>query len=464
MTLAAAAPRALDALDALFNPPPPQARPYEAQARPAQLPPDGDWITWLIMAGRGWGKTWVGANWLLKRATREVGDWAVIAPTFTDVRKVCVEGPSGIRAQALPGEITSYNRGTWKITLSNGSVIHMLSADQPDRIRGYNLRGAWCDELGAWRREDAWYDGLMPALRIGEHPQAVVTTTPRSTRLMRELAARKDDTVVFTRGSTWDNAANLSANALAEYKRWEGTTRGRQELHGELLDDMPGAAWRRHWIDDHRRSLDQVPDLARVVVAVDPSGTSHADSDEAGIITVGLDHDGDLWVIADDSGVLTPDAWARVAVHAYDKHGADKVVAERNFGADMVEATLRHVRAHLPVETVNASRGKAIRAEPIAALYEQGRVHHVGAFPELEDQLCTWSPMEKWSPDRLDALVWACTALTGPDHAADWVRHLERVYGTRAAEPEPVPVALTDEDRRAAARQAAFTHAERGTL
>ena len=401
-------------------------RPYAQLARPEQREPAGDWLVWLIMAGRGWGKTWVGANWLLDQAAEQPGDYAVVSPTFTDVRKVCVEGPSGILKQALPGEIKDYNRGTWKITLANGSVIHMISADEPDRVRGYNLSGAWCDELGAWRQENTWHDGLLPALRIGDRPRVVVTTTPRSTKLMRELAGRRDQSVVFTRGSTWDNADNLSPAALAEFKRWEGTTRGRQELHGELLDDMPGALWRRHWIDDNRRAVEQVPDLRRVVVGLDPSGTSHKDSDEAGVVTVGIDAQGELWVIGDNSGVYSPDGWARMAGNAYDRHQADRVIAERQYGGDMVETTLRHVRPDVPVETVNASRGKAVRAEPVAALYEQGRVHHVGAYPDLEDQLCTWTPAEGWSPDRLDALVWAVTALTGKPGSGqvflDWMK------------------------------------------
>lgn len=383
---------------------------YTVGLRPEQKPPDTAWLIWLIMTGRGFGKTHAGSRWLLGEATANPGDYAIIAPTFTDVRKICVEGPSGIIAAAAPGDVDRYNRSTWQITLANGSVIHMLSADQPDRVRGYNLSGAWCDELAAWRYDAAWYDGLIPALRIGDRPRVVVTTTPRSTRLMRDLAGRDDDTIAITRGSTWANVANLSQVALAEFARWEGTARGRQELHGELLDDVPGAHWRRHWIEDNRATA--TPDrLRRVVVGVDPSGTDREGADECGIIAAGIAHDGHVYVLDDASRVASPDGWARIVADAYDRHAADRVVAERNFGADMVTATLRHVRSSLPVKTVTASRGKAVRAEPVAALYEQGRVHHVGAFPELEDQMCTWDAASAESPDRMDALVWAITEL-----------------------------------------------------
>jgi phage terminase large subunit-like protein len=380
--------------------------------RAEQVAPAGDdWSTWLVMAGRGFGKTHAGARWLLGEAYRRRADYAVVAPTHTDARKICVEGPSGLLAALnTAGQSYDFNRSTWRIALPNSSVIHMLSADRPDRIRGYNLAGAWCDEVASWRYDSAWYDGLAPALRIGTRPRVCVTTTPRSTRLMRDLAGRSDGSVVVTRGSTWDNAANLSRASLAEFARWEGTTRGRQELHGELLDDLPGALWRRSWVDSGR--VDRAPGgLRRVVVGVDPSGTSHEGSDECGIVVCGRSDAGDFFVLNDASRVASPDQWARVVAAEFDRWQADRVVAEKNYGGDMISSVLRHVRRGLPITMVNASRGKAVRAEPIAALYEQGRVHHVGAFVDLEDELCTWQPGDPGSPDRLDALVWALTEL-----------------------------------------------------
>lgn len=403
---------------------PPARHNYLADLRPNQTPPDTDWLICLAMAGRGFGKTHAGARWLLHEASRNPGEYAVVAPTFTDVRAVCVEGPSGILRACAPDDFAGYHKTKNEITLTNGSVIHMLSADQPDRIRGYNFRGVWCDELGAWRYDSAWYDGLVPALRIGDRPRAFITTTPRSTRLMRDLASRTDGTFVLLRGSTWDNRENLSAAALAEFARWEGTTRGRQELHGELLEDMPGANWRRPWIDQHRTT--DTPDLHRIVIGVDPSGNSGDGSDECGIVVAGIDHDQHVYVLDDASLVASPDGWARTVVHLYDRHQADRVVAEKNFGGDMVEATLRHVRADLPVRMVTASRGKAVRAEPVAALYEQGRVHHVGAFPDLEDQMTQWEPSNPDSPDRMDALVWAVTELATGDAASAFLEATRR--------------------------------------
>ena len=393
----------------------PNRHDYRAGLRENQCPPDGDWSIWLIMAGRGFGKTHAGVRWLLSEATANPGEYAMIAPTFTDVRKLCVEGESGLLKAVAADDLIGYHKTKWEIHLANGSIIHMLSADQPDRVRGYNFRGAWCDELGAWRYPETWYDGLIPALRIGEHPRVVVTTTPRSTKLLRDLYGRTDGTVKITRGSTWDNAANLSPVSLAQYRMWEGTTRGRQELHGELLEDMPGAKWQRPWIEDHR--VTEHPELTRVIVGVDPSGNSGKGGknkgDETGIVVVGIAADGQIYVLDDASLEASPDEWAKAVAKAYELHSADRVVAEKNFGGAMVEHTLRMAAPDLPIKMVTASRGKVIRAEPVAALYEQGRVHHVGAFPELEDQMTQWESSNPDSPDRMDALVWAITELTG---------------------------------------------------
>lgn len=411
-----------DRLEATTKP-----RPYRQLARPTQLPPDGPWTIWLIMAGRGFGKTWTGAHWLAEQANAHPGsEWAIVAPTFRDVKKTCMEGSSGLLAALGDDEIASYNKSGLQVTLTNGSRIYGYSADQPERLRGANLWGAWCDELGSWRYLDAWYAGLVPAVRKGEHPRIVITTTPRPTQLIRDLVGRSDGSVHITRGSTWENAANLSAIALEELRRrYEGTRLGRQELEGDLLTDVEGALWRREDIDADRVRPDQVPDLVRVVVAVDPAVTSGEESDETGIVVVGESRDGHGYVLADYSMRGTPDACMRRVVRAYYDHDADCVVAEVNNGGDYIQSLLRTVDPNVPYRTVRASRGKAIRAEPVSALYEQHRVHHVGCFPALEDQMCTWTPLDPVSPDRVDALVWAVTELRGLS-AGSW----SEAYGT----------------------------------
>ena len=383
---------------------------YRQNARPQQLPPEGDWRIWLILSGRGWGKTFTGAGWIIEKAMSQPGiECAVVAPTFTDVRRTCVEGPSGIIKSLPSGALEQYNRSNGQITLTNGSKIHMVSADEPDRARGLNLSYAWLDEFAAWRYEETWTAGLAPALRIG-HPQTIITTTPRPTKLLREFMSRTDGSVVVTRGSTFDNAANLSQAALEELKsRYEGTRLGRQELYGELLLDTPGALWRLSDIDETR--VDEAPELVRIVVAIDPAVTSGEESDETGIVVVGKGADGRGYVLADRSCRDTPSGWAHRAVQAFHDFNADRIVAEKNQGGDMVEATIRSVLSTAPYKGVTAKQGKRLRAEPIAALYEQGRISHVGAFDLLEDQMTTWLPDSGLSPDRLDALVHGLTEL-----------------------------------------------------
>jgi len=383
---------------------------YRQNARPQQLPPEGDWRIWLILSGRGWGKTFTGAGWIIEKAMSQPGiECAVVAPTFTDVRRTCVEGPSGIIKSLPSGALEQYNRSNGQITLTNGSKIHMVSADEPDRARGLNLSYAWLDEFAAWRYEETWTAGLAPALRIG-NPQTIITTTPRPTKLLREFMSRTDGSVVVTRGSTFDNAANLSQAALEELKsRYEGTRLGRQELYGELLLDTPGALWRLSDIDETR--VDEAPELVRIVVAIDPAVTSGEESDETGIVVVGKGADGRGYVLADRSCRDTPSGWAHRAVQAFHDFNADRIVAEKNQGGDMVEATIRSVLSTAPYKGITAKQGKRLRAEPIAALYEQGRISHVGAFDILEDQMTTWLPDSGLSPDRLDALVHGLTEL-----------------------------------------------------
>jgi len=326
---------------------------YRQNARPQQLPPEGDWRIWLILSGRGWGKTFTGAGWIIEKAMSQPGiECAVVAPTFTDVRRTCVEGPSGIIKSLPSGALEQYNRSNGQITLTNGSKIHMVSADEPDRARGLNLSYAWLDEFAAWRYEETWTAGLAPALRIG-NPQTIITTTPRPTKLLREFMSRTDGSVVVTRGSTFDNAANLSQAALEELKsRYEGTRLGRQELYGELLLDTPGALWRLSDIDETR--VDEAPELVRIVVAIDPAVTSGEESDETGIVVVGKGADGRGYVLADRSCRDTPSGWAHRAVQAFHDFNADRIVAEKNQGGDMVEATIRSVLSTAPYKGITA--------------------------------------------------------------------------------------------------------------
>lgn len=384
---------------------------WEEVARPNQLAPEGDWLIWLILSGRGWGKTRTGAEWIAHKAlSMPKTRWAIVARTFADARDTCAEGESGIvnvlhRYQALQ----NWNRSMGEILLTNGSRIKLFSAEEPDRLRGPQHHGAWCDELAAWEDPDAW-DQLQFGLRLGEHPQTVITTTPRPVALLKNLLNR--ETTYITRGNTFENAKNLAPAALMELQaRYAGTRLGRQELEGELLEDIEGALWSRSWIENARITTAQLPPLYRIIVAIDPAVTSGEDSDETGIVTAGASADGHFYVLEDSTLKATPDAWGRRAVQAFRDWKADRIVAEVNNGGDMVIMVIQQVDRNAPVTKVHASRGKRLRAEPISALYEQGRVHHVGAFTKLEDQMVSWTPESNDSPDRLDALVWALTEL-----------------------------------------------------
>ena len=393
---------------------------YRTLARPNQLPPDGDWRIWLVISGRGFGKTFLGAGWLAEQARTHPGtEWAIVAPTFTDVRRTCVEGPSGFLKAANLNRAKGdfYNRSNGQITLSNGSRIHLVSADEPDRARGLNLSGAWLDEASSFRYEEIWTEGLAPALRIG-NPQVVITTTPRPTKLIREWMSRTDGSVVVTRGSTFDNADNLSPAALAELKaRYEGTRLGRQELYGELLLDTPGALFTQTQIDNTRVKF--YSDFTRVVVAVDPAITNNESSDMTGIVVCGQGSDGRYYVLADRSCKDSPLGWAKRVSQAYEDYQADSVVVETNQGGDMIATTLHQVNPNLPIKEVSARRGKALRADPVALLYEQGKVSHIGNLNDLEDQMVTWLPDSGESPDRLDAMVHGITSLLSPQSKFD---------------------------------------------
>jgi len=387
-------------------------------ARTSQLEPLGDWTTWLFMAGRGSGKTRAAAEWIIYQACKyDYTRWAVPAPTFGDARDVCAEGDSGLLKIAERYKVlrlkNGYNSTKGEINLSNGSRIKLFSGDEPDRLRGPQHHGAWVDELASFKYDESWTN-LQFGLRLGEFPKTIVTTTPKPIALLRDLLSRKDGSVAVTRGTTYDNAANLAATALAEFKaRYEGTRVGRQELYGELLEEIEGALWTRNIIEKSRVTKDDLPEFQRIVVAIDPAVTSSENSDETGIVVCGMTSSKQYYVLDDRTLRATPDNWARTAVNAYQDWRADRIVAEINNGGDLVTAVLKQVEPSIPVKTVHASRGKKVRAEPITALYEQGRVHHVGAFPKLEDQLVIWTPDSNQSPDRLDALVWALTELSG---------------------------------------------------
>lgn len=291
--------------------------------------------------------------------------------------------------------------------MTNRSRIKLFSGEEPDRLRGPQFHGGWFDELAAFKHPEAW-DQYQFALRLGKHPQTIVTTTPRPTKLIKDLLLR--DKVRVVRGSTFDNAANLAPSALTELKlRYENTRLGRQELYGEILTDIEGALWTRDLIEKSR--VTEHPKLVRVVIGVDPAVTSSETSDLTGIVAVGIGSDGEYYVLADKSLRATPDSWARTAVNLYHELKADRIVAETNNGGDMVILLMQQVDRHASVKKVTATRGKQLRAEPISALYEQGRVHHVGYFAELETQMTEWTPISTESPDRLDALVWALTEL-----------------------------------------------------
>ena len=389
--------------------------------RPEQQPPEGDWNVWLILSGRGWGKTRTGSEWLAQQVLAQPKapdgaptEWAIIAETFSDCRIMCVEGPSGIlRVLQRLGVDYVYNKSSWQINFADGQKIHLFGADNPDAGRGFNLAGVWADEVAKWRYPyETWFEGIAPALRIGKHPRACVTTTPKPITILREWIKREDGSVTITRGSTFDNSSNLSGAALTELEaRYKDTRIGRQELYGELLDDVEGALWTRGVIDRNR--VTEYPALSRLVVSIDPAVTNTDHSDETGIIVAGSDSTGHGYVLADYSMKGSPLEWANKAVEVFDKHKADSILVEVNQGGDMVSAVLKQVRNTLPIREIRAHVGKKLRAEPVAAMYEQGRVHHVNDFPKLEDQMTMWEPTDSNSPDRIDALVQAFQELLG---------------------------------------------------
>jgi predicted phage terminase large subunit-like protein len=336
---------------------------------------------------------------------------ALVAPTAADARDVMVEGESGILSCCPPWDRPIYEPSKRRVLWKNGAMATTYSADEPDRLRGPQHDAAWTDELAAWKYSESW-DMLMFGLRLGDNPQVVVTTTPRPVRVVRELL--EADTTIATRGSTFDNAPNLAPAFLDQIiAKYEGTRLGRQELAGELLDDVPGALWTRAMLEAaYKKRLGNV-EMARLVVGIDPAVTSGEESDATGIIVAGRGTDGMFYVLADRTCRLSPDGWAKRAVEAYREFKGDRIIGEANNGGDLIEQVIRTVAPRIPYKKVTASRGKRVRAEPIAALYEQNRVFHVGGLPDLEDQMVTFVPEgTDESPDRVDALVWALSELT----------------------------------------------------
>ncbi len=394
---------------------------WELWARSEQLAPPGDWRCWLICAGRGFGKTRAGAEWVRRIATTApAARIALVGASLAEVRAVMVEGESGLLAVSPPHRRPQFEPSLRRLTWDNGAQAFLFSAGEPESLRGPQHSHAWCDEIAKWdmaaeRATRAW-DNLLMGLRLGERPQVLATTTPRSVPLLRRLFADVETGEVnLTRGSTRDNARNLPAAFMREIRRqFLGTALGRQELDGDLIEETEGALWSRALLE-RCREMQQASEYTRIVVGVDPPASARGD--ECGIIVTGLNDSGHGTVLADCSiAHPTPERWARAVAETASAWSADRVVAEANQGGDMVASVLRAADISLPLKLVHASRGKVARAEPVAALYEAGRMRHAGMFAQLEDQLCGLMAGGSYegpgkSPDRADALVWALSEL-----------------------------------------------------
>nr|PZN81877.1 MAG: DNA-packaging protein [Pseudomonadota bacterium] len=397
---------------------------WQIWARDDQLPPARDaqgrpWRTWLILGGRGSGKTRAGAEWvraeaaaLARRGGADCGRIALIGETLDQVRSVMVEGVSGLLAVHPPNDRPRFESSKRQLTWPSGVIAQLFSAEDPESLRGPQFAAAWLDEIAKWRYAEQTWDMLQFGLRLGSMPRQVVTTTPRPVPILKRIMS--EDSTVVTRVRTADNAANLAPAFLAEMeRRYGGSLLGRQELDGELIEDLPGGLWRRDWIEQHR--VANAPALQRVVVAVDPPVTATKSSDACGICVAGLGPDGRAYVLADRTlQGREPQVWARAAIAAYNDFSADRIVAEVNQGGDLVQSILRQIDPAVPIRMVRATRGKWLRAEPVASLYAEGRVSHVGHHAELEAQMLAFGAdglANGRSPDRLDALVWALTDL-----------------------------------------------------
>ncbi len=406
---------------------------WEIWARPDQLPPKGDWTTWLVMGGRGAGKTRTGAEWIralaLGRtpfANQPHGRIALVGETLADAREVMVEGVSGLLAIHTKDERPTWHASRRRLEWPNGAIAQTYSAEDPESLRGPQFDAAWGDELTKWRHADATWDMLQFGLRLGERPRQIVTTTPRPTALLKRLL--KDPRTVTSHAPTKANLANLAPGFIDTIvSRYQGSRLGRQELDGELIAERSDALWQREQLD--RLRVDAPPEgLERIIVAIDPPATSTKKADACGIVAAGLDANGNAYILKDASqGQLNPTAWANRAIGLYKQLKADCVLAEVNQGGEMVTTILANIDPGVPVRAVHANRGKYLRAEPVSALYEQGRVRHVGNLSELEDEMCDFGVnglSDGSSPDRLDAMVWAVTHLCLSGQAQPKVRSI----------------------------------------
>ncbi len=392
---------------------------WYGKARKSQLIEDDDkYNIHLFLAGRGWGKTLTGAYDIVQYCLMNDNViCGVIAPTYGDLKRVVFSGDSGfinIIDKRLLSD-TGYNKSQNEIHFYNGSRIVGFPAIEPDRLRGVQFHRAWCDELASWRYSET-FDNLMMALRLGQNPKCIITTTPRPTKIIKSLAKREDTKLI--KGSTFENIDNLAESSIQMLKeRYEGTRIGRQELYAEILEDIEGALFNYKNIEENRVP-NFPPDLERIVVAIDPAVTSNEESDETGMVVAGRDVNNHYYILHDSSQIASPDVWVKKAISLYKQYQCDRIVAEVNNGGDLIERLLRTQDQTIPYTSVRASRGKIVRAEPISALYEQNRVHHVGVFKELEEQMCQFTGNQaQYHDDRVDALVWAITSLQNSGRA-----------------------------------------------
>ncbi len=393
---------------------------WDRHARANQRVPKGQWRAWLILAGRGFGKTRTGAEtlrqWVEAGQTHRI---ALIGDTESEVRDVMIEGESGLLAVHPPESRPAYEPSKRRVTWPNGAIATVFSAENYEQLRGPQFDCAWIDELCKFKKAEKVWDQLNFALRLGKHPRVILTTTPRPTPLLKELLqGEKKGDVYVTRGTTFENIRNLSPSFIHFMRsKYLGTTLGEQELKGRVLDQVEGALWSHELLSNASMRRNDMPDLIRIVVSVDPAITSHGKSDETGIIVAGTDPENRGYVLDDLSGRYSPSQWAKVAVEAYHRYRADSIVAEVNQGGDMVETIIRSIENTIPFRGVHATRGKMLRAEPVVSLYEQGRIYHRKGehLKKLEQQMLDYAPgISAKSPDRLDALVWAITELLLP--------------------------------------------------
>lgn len=383
-------------------------------ARPNQLPPDGEWFLWLLLAGRGFGKTRTGAEWIRQRVKDGARLITLIAQDPADARDVMIEGESGILAVHPENERPTYEPSKRLVTWENGAVARVRSGADPDGTRGLNSDTIWADELGSWKYPRETWDNAMLGLRLGD-PRVCISTTPKPISLVKDLVARaKGPDGVLVTGSTYENRGNLSPAFFRQItEMYEGTDLGQQELYARILDEAENALWTRKIIEANRVRQDQVPEMRAIVVGIDPAAKSRKENNETGIIVGGLGTNGHGYVFEDASGRMKPDQWGKKAIELYRKYEANRVVYEDNMGGEMVGHVLGTIDKGVPIKGVTATKGKQVRAEPVQSLYQRGMIHHVGTFQQLEDDMCTWQPYEAAldSPDRIDALVWVFTEL-----------------------------------------------------